>query len=68
MIKTQKGFVDAFLMESTEEVGKIISHTAWETETDGEVYESSGTYKQLVGKVSHLLAEPPTLNVYQVKK
>lgn len=68
VVKTQKGFVDAFLLESTEEVGKMISHTAWETNTDGETYESSGTYKQMVGKVSHLLVEPPTLNIYQVKK
>lgn len=66
--KTQKGCLDAFLLESTEEDGSFISHTAWETKTEGEAYESSGTYKQLVGKVSHLLTESPTLNVYQVKK
>jgi len=66
--KEQKGLVDVFLLESTEDVGSFISHTAWETKADGEVYETSGTYQKLVDKIRHLLAEPPTLKIFEVKK
>ena len=65
--KGQKGFKDAFLMESVGEEGEVISLTAWDTKENGDAYESSGTYAELVNKVRHTFAGPPTLKSYEVK-
>ena len=67
-VKAQKGNVDTFLMESKDREGVVISFTSWETQENGDAYEASGTYKELVGKVLHTLAAPPVVKSYEVKK
>jgi quinol monooxygenase YgiN len=67
-VKAQKGNVDIFCLESVDEDGEWISFTSWDSKEDGDTYEASGTYKEMVGKVAHTFAEPPTLKSYEVKK
>lgn len=67
-VKAQKGNTDVFFMESVEEEGEGISFTSWDSKENGDAYESSGTYKEMVGKVAHTFAEPPTMKSYEVKK
>ena len=67
-VKTQKGNVDMFLMESMDREGEVISFTSWESQEDGDAYEGSGTYVEMVNKVKHTFANTPTLWSYDVKK
>jgi quinol monooxygenase YgiN len=66
-VKPQKGNVHIFLMESVDEVGDGISFSAWDSKEDGDTYEASGTYAEMVNKVKHLFVGPPTLKSYEVK-
>ena len=67
-IKAQKGNVDVFFMESVDEEGEGFSFTSWDSKEDGDRYEASGTYGEMVNKVRHTFAGPPTLKSYEVKK
>ena len=68
VVKAQKGNVDIFLMEPVDTEDSIISYTAWESKSDGDTYENSGTYSEMVDKVKHLLAGELKLKSYKVKK
>ena len=67
-VRTQKGNIETFLMESKDREGVVISFTSWETQENGDAYEKSGTYVQMVNKVKHTFAGTPTLWSYEVKK
>jgi len=67
-VKAQKGNVDVFLLESVDEEGEVISFTSWDRKEDGDKYEASGTYVELVNKVKHTFADPTTQKSYEVKK
>lgn len=67
-VKARKGHVDVYLLEPAEEGEEFISLNAWDTKENGDEYESSGTYGELVNKVRHTFAGPPTLKSYEVKR
>ena len=67
-VKSRKGNIDMFLMESNDRECVVISFTSWETQENGEAYEKSGTYVKMVNKVKHTFAGMPTLWSYEVKK
>ena len=67
-VKAQKGNVHVFLMESIDREGEITSFTAWETQEDGDAYERSGTYVEMVNKVRHTFSGTPTLWSYEVRE
>ena len=46
--------------------GKGLSVTLWESEADGQAYDTSGTYREQVGKVSPFFSAPPSLATYEV--
>lgn len=46
--------------------GKGLSVTLWNSQADGAAYDSSGTYRELVGKVAQFFAAPPLLATYEV--
>jgi heme-degrading monooxygenase HmoA len=68
VVKKQKGCVDIFLLESVETEEDLISFTSWESKADGDAYESSGTYQEMLNRVKHTFAAPVTLKSYVVKK
>ena len=41
--------------------GKGMSITLWTSEADGQAYDSSGTYREQVAKVSAFFSGPPSL-------
>ena len=51
-----------------DEEGEVISFTSWDRKEDGDKYEASGTYVELVNKVKHTFADPTTQKSYEVKK
>jgi quinol monooxygenase YgiN len=67
-VKSQKGNIDIFLMESLDRDGEVISFTSWESQEDADRYEGSGTYVQMVNKIKHTFANVPTLWSYKVKE
>ena len=68
VVKAQKGNVDIFLLEPVDTEENIISYNSWESKADGDAYEASGTYAEMVEKVKHTLAGPLTVKSYDVKK
>lgn len=68
VVRTQKGNIEVFLMESQDRPGRVISFTSWKTQEDGDAYERSGTYVKMVNKVKHTFSGMPTLWSYDVKK
>jgi hypothetical protein len=46
--------------------GKGLSLTLWNTEADGQAYDSSGTYREQVAKIAPLFSAPPSLATYEV--
>ena len=68
IIEKQNGFVDAMFLEPVSEEDDFISCTLWDSKADGDAYEASGTYKEMVGKIMHTLAAPPMVKSYEVKK
>jgi len=64
VIKKQKGFLGAWLLEPTDPKDQYISLTEWVSQADADAYEASGTYKQLVGKVKDRFIGDPVLKIY----
>ncbi len=46
--------------------GKGMSVTAWDSQADGEAYDSSGSYREQVAKVAVFFAAPPSLATYEI--
>jgi heme-degrading monooxygenase HmoA len=67
-VKAQKGNIDIFGLETVDEGEAYISFTSWDNKENGDTYEASGTYGEMVNKVKHTFAGPPTLKSYEVKK
>ena len=66
VIKSQKGNVGAWLLEPTDDADDFISLTEWLSEADANVYESSGTYQELVDKLKDKYKSKPSLKTYNV--
>lgn len=64
-VKAANGNRGVFLLiDSTS--GKGMSITLWNSEADGQTYDSSGSYREQVAKVSQFFSAPPSLATYEV--
>ncbi len=52
------------LMDRTS--GTALSITVWNTQADGEAYDSSGNYREQVSKVAPFFSSAPSLATYEV--
>jgi heme-degrading monooxygenase HmoA len=66
IVKKQKGNIGVWLLEPTESNDQFISLTEWKSRADADVYESSGTYRELVNKVKEMYRSKPVLKTYNV--
>lgn len=66
VVKQQKGNVGAWLLEPTNNADDFISLTEWVSESDGNAYETSGTYKMLVDKIKDMYTIKPILKTYNI--
>ena len=64
-VKKAKGNVDLFMLEPVHPGEDFISVTRWHSKADADLYESSGLYKTLMGKVVHTFSAPPVLKDYE---
>ena len=62
--KMQKGNLGIRLIEPLDRSDDFISISEWASQEDAELYESSGVYKNLVGKLTDFLAKPAVLKTY----
>ena len=64
-MKNQKGFKGQ-LFFTQPDTGKAISINLWETEDDMIAFEKSPLYREVLGKLSGVLAGPPAAEKYNV--
>ena len=64
-VQQQKGNKAAYLLVD-HATGKGVSITLWDSEADAQAYESSGSYREQVGKVAQFFTSPPSLATYTV--
>ena len=64
-VKAASGNRGVFLLIDPDS-GKGISITLWDSQADGEAYDSSGSYREQVGKVAPFFSGPPSLATYDV--
>jgi len=64
-IKAANGNRGVFLLIDSAS-GKGMSITLWNSEADGQMYDSSGSYREQVAKVSQFFSAPPSLATYEV--
>jgi len=63
--RQQKGFKGLILLTDSK-TGKSITMTLWDTEADMVTGESSGYFKEQIGKFMQILTEPPVMEHYEV--
>lgn len=68
VVRSWKGNIDVFMMESQDRPGQVMSFSSWESQEDGDAYERSGTYVNMVNKVKHTFNGTPTLWSYEVRR
>jgi heme-degrading monooxygenase HmoA len=68
LIRASTGNVDGFLLEHATESDRVIACTMWQTEDDAARYEASGSAKEVVDRVRHFFAGPPSLASYHVRR
>ena len=67
IVRQQKGNLNVMLLEPTNTAENYISLTEWESKSDGDAYEASGTYRKLVDKVKDLVNRQPELKTYNAE-
>jgi len=65
VVKAANGNRGVFLLIDSSS-GQGVSMSLWNTEAEGQTYDSSGTYRELVSKISQYFSAPPTLATYEV--
>jgi heme-degrading monooxygenase HmoA len=68
IVRRAPGNLDAYLLEPADDGGQVVACTMWATEEAAVAYEASGTAKDVVAKVKHFFAGPPTLRAYRVQR
>ena len=68
VVKRAPGNVDVYLLEPADGTGPIVACTIWANEEAAVAYDAGGTAKEVVSKVRHFFAGPPTLRSYRIQR
>jgi quinol monooxygenase YgiN len=63
-IRSAPGNVSAVLLRQHQQADLFMAITIWKTQSAAEDYDRSGMAQQMVGKIRHLFAGPPSLTTY----
>jgi quinol monooxygenase YgiN len=63
-IRTAPGNISAALLQQEGAADTFLAITVWQSRDDAELYDRSGQAQQMVGKIKHAFAGPPTLETY----
>lgn len=64
-VKSAKGNRAVYLLIDASS-GKGMSVTIWDSQADGEAYDTSGSYREQVAKVAPFFSAAPSLATYEV--
>ncbi|HVO02323.1 MAG TPA: antibiotic biosynthesis monooxygenase [Candidatus Cybelea sp.] len=64
IIRAAEGNISAVLLQQHESPDTFMAITVWQSRGDAETYERSGLAQQMVEKIRHAFAGPPTLLTY----
>lgn len=67
-LKKQKGFISSYLFEPVDKSDDFISVSQWKTKYDADMYENSGLYKKVIGKLESFFTKSPSLKTYHVEE
>jgi len=65
VIRAARGNLTALLLRQHEQPDRFLAITIWRTRADAESYEKSGLAQEMVSKIRHAFAGPPTLTTYE---
>ena len=65
VVKAQAGYQGIQLLVDRA-TGNGMAISFWNSEAEGQAYEASGTYRQMVGMVDANFSAPPSLATYEV--
>ena len=65
VIRGASGNLTALLLRQHEQPERFLAITIWRSSSDAEAYEKSGLAQEMVGKIRHAFAGPPTLTTYE---
>jgi len=63
-IRAAEGNISAALLQQEGAAEMFLAVTVWRSRNDAELYDRSGQAQQMVGKIKHAFAGPPTLETY----
>jgi quinol monooxygenase YgiN len=63
-IRTAHGNISAVLLQQDGAADMFLAITVWQSRGDAELYDRSGQAQEIVGKIKHAFAGPPTLETY----
>jgi quinol monooxygenase YgiN len=64
-IRRAGGNLTALLLRQHEQPDRFLAITIWRSSADAEAYEKSGLAQEMVSKIRHGFAGPPTLTTYE---
>ena len=64
-IRAASGNLTALLLRQHEQPDRFLAITIWRARADAEAYEKSGLAQEMVSKIRHAFAGPPTLTTYE---
>ena len=64
-IRGASGNLSALLLRQHQQPDRFLAITIWRTSADADAYEKSGLAQQMVSKIRHAFAGPPTLTTYE---
>ena len=64
-IRAASGNLTALLLRQHEQSDRFLAITIWRARADAEAYEKSGLAQEMVSKIRHAFAGPPTLTTYE---
>ena len=64
-IRAVSGNLTALLLRQHQQRDRFLAITIWRARADAEAYEKSGLAQEMVSKIRHAFAGPPTLTTYE---
>ena len=65
VIRRASGNLTALLLRQHEQPDRFLAITIWRSRAEAEAYEKSGLAQEMVSKIRHAFAGPPTLTTYE---
>ena len=65
--RSAPGFRAVYLVLNQDDPQEVISVSVWDSAAEGQAFYAGPVYRQVFGKVAHLVSEPPKYKQFDVK-